>query len=93
VWHEHRVEPGAKIRLREIDPGYHGEYRRKRDAVKDLKAAREELIQLQELLYAENKHSLLVILQGLDTSGKDGTIKHVMRGVNPQGCTVSAFKQ
>jgi PPK2 family polyphosphate:nucleotide phosphotransferase len=53
----------------------------------------EKLSSLQQLLYAENKRSLLIVLQGMDASGKDGTIKHVMSGVNPQGCTVTSFKQ
>ena len=48
---------------------------------------------LHELLYAENKHALLIVLQGMDAAGKDGTIKHVMSGVNPQGCTVTPFKE
>ena len=49
-------------------------------------------MQLQELLYAENKHSLLIVLQAMDTGGKDGAIPYVMDGVNPQGCTVVPFK-
>ena len=53
----------------------------------------EKLQSLHELLYAENKRSLLIVLQGMDAAGKDGTIKHVMSGVNPQGCTVTSFKQ
>jgi PPK2 family polyphosphate:nucleotide phosphotransferase len=53
----------------------------------------EELQELHELLYAENKRALLIVLQGMDAAGKDGTIKHVMSGVNPQGCTVTPFKQ
>jgi PPK2 family polyphosphate:nucleotide phosphotransferase len=52
-----------------------------------------ELQDLHELLYAENKRALLIVLQGMDASGKDGTIKHVMSGVNPQGCSVTSFKQ
>src|SRR6266508_4635947 len=53
----------------------------------------EKLAALHELLYAENKRSVLIVLQGMDASGKDGTIKHVMSGVNPQGCSVTSFKQ
>src|SRR4051794_2834297 len=53
----------------------------------------ERLAGLHDLLYAEHKRSLLIILQGMDASGKDGTIKHVMSGVNPQGCSVISFKQ
>ena len=53
----------------------------------------EKLQALHELLYADNKRSLLIVLQGMDAAGKDGTIKHVMSGVNPQGCSVTSFKQ
>ena len=61
-------------------------------AEEDLEAFKEELAAAQELLYAANTYALLVILQALDAAGKDGTIKHVMSGVNPQGCDVVAFK-
>ncbi|NOZ27170.1 MAG: polyphosphate kinase 2 family protein [Chloroflexi bacterium] len=90
--HPHMVPPGDPIRLKDIDPRYTGDYENKSAAKADLKKDRKRLIQLQELLYAEGKRSLLIILQGMDTSGKDGTIKHVMRGVNPQGCVVTSFK-
>jgi len=53
----------------------------------------EKLAALHDLLYAENQRSLLIVLQGMDAAGKDGTIKHVMSGVNPQGCSVKSFKQ
>lgn len=89
---EHIVKPGSKIRLKEIDPDFTGAYQDKRQVKKELKADRKKLIELQELLYAEAKHSLLIVLQGMDTSGKDATIQHVMSGVNPQGCIVSPFK-
>ncbi len=62
-------------------------------AGQELERFREELSKAQELLYASQTHALLVILQALDAAGKDGTIKHVMSGVNPQGCTVTSFKQ
>ena len=58
-----------------------------------LEQNRRELAKAQELLYASNTHALLVILQGMDASGKDGLVKHVMSGVNPQGCQVTSFKQ
>ncbi|GAB4519865.1 MAG: polyphosphate kinase 2 family protein [Anaerolineae bacterium] len=89
---QYRVSPGDAVRLSEFDPADTGVYRKKKDAEKDLKKDRKRLIRLQELLYAEGKHSVLIVLQGMDTSGKDGTIKHVMRGVNPQGCQVTSFK-
>jgi len=89
---EHIVKPGKKVHLKEIDPNFTGPYHDKQEARKQQKAYRERLIELQELLYAEGKHSLLIVLQGMDTSGKDGTIRHVMGGVNPQGCVVTPFK-
>ncbi len=67
--------------------------RRKDVAEQDLDAYRAELAAAQELLYASNAWALLVILQGLDAAGKDGTIAHVLTGVNPQGCSVVSFKQ
>jgi PPK2 family polyphosphate:nucleotide phosphotransferase len=89
---EHLVRPGDKIDLGEIDPGYTGDYRSKEQAGNRLERGRAELVRLQELLYAEAKHSLLIVLQAMDTGGKDGTIRGVMSGVNPQGCYVSSFK-
>jgi PPK2 family polyphosphate:nucleotide phosphotransferase len=62
-------------------------------AEKDLKGHIERLAALHDLLYAENKRALLIVLQGMDAAGKDGTIKHVMSGVNPQGCSVTSFKE
>jgi PPK2 family polyphosphate:nucleotide phosphotransferase len=64
----------------------------KNEAKEALEALTGELEALQELLYAERKHKLLVVLQGMDTSGKDGTIRHVFEGVNPQGVRVASFK-
>jgi len=65
----------------------------KHKAEKELKDHVKQLAELHELLYAENNRALLIVLQGMDASGKDGTIRHVMSGVNPQGCTVTSFKQ
>src|ERR1700677_1529680 len=62
-------------------------------ADQDLQAFKEELAEAQELLYASDRWAVLVILQSLDAGGKDGTIKHVMSGVNPQGCEVVSFKE
>jgi PPK2 family polyphosphate:nucleotide phosphotransferase len=89
----HRVEPGSKVRLSEFDPndasGFDGN---KSKATKELTRLTERLDSLQELLYAEHKHKVLIVLQGMDTSGKDGTIRHVFEGVNPQGVRVASFK-
>ncbi len=89
---EFLVKPGEKFRLKDVDPNSTGAYAAKEDARKEIRADREELVKLQDLLYAEGKHSLLIVLQAMDTGGKDGVIRHVMSGVNPQGCTVAAFK-
>ena len=89
---KHLAKPGHKVALREIDPAETGPYEHKRDMKEPLEACRKELIRLQELLYAEAKHSVLIVFQATDTGGKDGTIRHVMGGVNPQGCQVIPFK-
>jgi len=87
-----RVPLDTTVRLAEYDPGYSAEYRNKKQAKAALKANVSRMAELQEVLWAENKHSLLIVLQAMDAGGKDGTIKHVMRGVNPQGCEVTGFK-
>ncbi|HSJ55387.1 MAG TPA: polyphosphate kinase 2 family protein, partial [Anaerolineae bacterium] len=69
-----------------------GEYRDKDAAQKVLKRNTQRLLELQEVLWAEGKHAVLIVLQGMDASGKDGTIEHVFHGVNPQGCQVTGFK-
>jgi PPK2 family polyphosphate:nucleotide phosphotransferase len=85
------VKPGSKTRLRDFDP----EERYgidKPEALEKLKKNIERLSVLQYLLYAEAKRSLLVVLQGIDAGGKDGTIRHVLTGLNPQGVHVTSFK-
>jgi PPK2 family polyphosphate:nucleotide phosphotransferase len=85
------VAPGSKLKLLDIDPGAtHGA--NKAHAGERLKKNCERLALLQYLLYAEARRSLLVVLQGIDAGGKDGTISHVMSGMNPQGVDVTAFK-
>jgi PPK2 family polyphosphate:nucleotide phosphotransferase len=79
------------VKLSDYDPGFTAVHDREQ-ALEELKALNEELSNLQELLAAARLHSLLIILQGMDTSGKDGTIRHVLSHVNPQGCTVQSFK-
>jgi PPK2 family polyphosphate:nucleotide phosphotransferase len=89
----YRVLPGSRVELSEWDPEdqqlYNGS---KEKGKKALLPLNQRLETLQELLYAENKHRLLVVLQGADTAGKDGTIRHVFEGVNPQGVKVASFK-
>jgi PPK2 family polyphosphate:nucleotide phosphotransferase len=86
------VKPGKKFRLKDRDPDDVQGFTRDGAEV-ETKALHLKLERLQDVLYAEHKRSLLIILQAMDAGGKDGTIKHVMSGVNPQGCDVMAFKQ
>jgi PPK2 family polyphosphate:nucleotide phosphotransferase len=87
-----RVEPGSKVKLpHDFDPGYTGEYARKRDADRDLARGIAELAAYQDRLAAQRTHAVLLVLQALDAAGKDGTVKHVMSGVNPQGVSVHSF--
>jgi len=90
---QHRVKPGAKVDLSQIDPGSTPGFKGKRkEADERLLKLNERLEVLQESLWAEHRHKVLVVLQGTDTSGKDGTISHVFEGVNPLGVRVVAFK-
>lgn len=88
----YRVDPGSAIKLSDFDPDDTGPYQDKQEVKEAVKRQRERIESLQERLYAERKQSLLVVLQAMDTGGKDGTIEHVFEGVNPQGCQVVAFK-
>ena len=86
------VTPGSPVDLSVLDTAETGEFKKKKQATNALKKFRKELADLQARFYAWDKKALLIVLQGMDTAGKDGTIKHVMRGVNPQGVTVTSFK-
>jgi len=86
------VKPGSQAGLRDRDPGDKLGLDGKKEAAEQLQELVEELGGLQERLFAEGSRSVLLVLQGLDASGKDGTIKHVFTGINPQGCRVSSFK-
>ena len=88
----HMVVPGTKIVLADVDPDYPGKRHDKEKAKQLLDESRAALVRLQALLYAEAKHAVLLVLQAMDTGGKDGTIRHVMSGINPQGCSVTSFK-
>ena len=88
----YRITHGKKFRLKDVDPGDTGEFTSKELAEELLQRGVAELDAKQEKLYAMNQWSLLLIFQAMDAAGKDGTIKHVMSGLNPQGCDVSAFK-
>jgi len=89
----YRVRNGKKFRLKDVDPGDTGGKSNEKDRAKEmLQVGVEALAQLQDMLYGQDRWSLLLIFQAMDAAGKDGTIKHVMSGVNPQGCQVSSFK-
>ncbi len=88
-----RVKPGSTVRLdRDFDPRYKADYVDKKDAAQILRTGVEMLAEYQARLAAQDTYGLLVCLQALDAGGKDGTIRHVMSGVNPQGVRVSSFK-
>lgn len=87
----YRVDPNSRIDLSDFESYYTGEISKKEGRAQ-LKDYRQELMDLQELLYAENKRQVLIVLQGIDTSGKDGTIRNVFGDVNPQGTHVVNFK-
>jgi PPK2 family polyphosphate:nucleotide phosphotransferase len=87
------VEPGQKIRLSEIDPSYTGKNETHQEALQKIQKHVERMSQLQYLLYADGDQSLLIVLQALDAGGKDGTIRHLFTGMNPQGTSVAGFKQ
>jgi PPK2 family polyphosphate:nucleotide phosphotransferase len=88
-----KVQPGSAVRLKDIDPGFKDQHEGREDADKELEACRQRLLTLQEMLYADRQQSLLICLQALDTGGKDGTIKHFLGAMNPQGCRVVPFRQ
>jgi PPK2 family polyphosphate:nucleotide phosphotransferase len=87
-----KVKPQQKIKLAEIDPEDTGELKDKAKAEKLLAQNIKRMAELQNVLYAEGKHGLLIILQAMDAGGKDGTIRKVMSGMNPQGVQVTSFK-
>jgi PPK2 family polyphosphate:nucleotide phosphotransferase len=86
------VEPGRKIALSDYDTDATPGYKQKPDTDGALDESTSKLADLQYRLYAENKRALLIVLQAMDTGGKDGTIRHVMSGLNPAGCRVKSFK-
>ena len=87
------VEPGSSISLKkDFDPAFTGGFKDKSDALERLAHNRHCVAELQETLYADDRYSVLVIFQGMDAAGKDGAVRHVMSGVNPQGCRVTSFK-
>ena len=87
------VEPGAKVRLAKIDPSYTGKHASHKKAMPEIAKHVERMDMLQYLLYADASQSLLIVLQALDAAGKDGVVRHIFSGMNPQGTSVSGFKQ
>ena len=93
VNHDHFiVTPGKRISLKDYDPGFTSHYKDKDEASVKLRKDVKRLAKYQDILYAQNTYAVLVMLQAMDTAGKDGVIRHVMSGVNPQGTQVHSFK-
>lgn len=88
-----RVEPGEPARLHERDPGDRLGFADKQSGLEELATSVTRLSLLHNRLYGESRRALLLVLQGLDAAGKDGTIRRVLTGVNPQGCRIVAFKE
>jgi PPK2 family polyphosphate:nucleotide phosphotransferase len=86
------AKPGKKISLKDYDPDWTGSIKDKEQATGMLADGIKQLAKLQDKLYAQDAYSLLMVFQAMDAAGKDGTIRHVMSGVNPQGCQVFSFK-
>jgi PPK2 family polyphosphate:nucleotide phosphotransferase len=87
------VVPGSKVKLTEIDTGFTAHHESHKDAAEEMEKDRKKLRELQELLYADGQCSVLICLQGMDAAGKDGTIRHFLSAMNPQGCRVAQFRQ
>ncbi|MEL7498124.1 MAG: polyphosphate kinase 2 family protein [Planctomycetota bacterium] len=87
------VKPDEKIRLKDIPSDFEDTSYDKKTAYAKIEENAEEMAALAKILYAENRRSILLVLQGMDTAGKDGTIRAVMRGMNPTSCQVSSFKK
>lgn len=87
-----RVKPGEKVKLKDYDTKYKGKELDKQQAQELLEAGRKQLAEMQDKLYADNSHAMLIILQAMDAAGKDGAVKHIMSGVNPLGVRVHSFK-
>jgi PPK2 family polyphosphate:nucleotide phosphotransferase len=88
-----KVEPGTKIKLSDIDPNFHGTHESEDKAKTELQHNLKRITELQRKFYADRRHSLLIVLQGIDGAGKDGTCWHVVSAMDPQGVSVTGFKQ
>ena len=87
------VEPGSKVSLKKLDPGWHGQHENETPAEEEIAKHLANIAEQQRLLYGEKRHALLIVLQGIDAAGKDGVCWHVIKGMNPQGVSVTGFKQ
>jgi PPK2 family polyphosphate:nucleotide phosphotransferase len=92
IWKEFLAAPGRDFRLKDYHPGDTAGFKSKEEAQERLQRGVQKLARLQDRLYAQDNYSLLLVFQAMDAAGKDSTIKHVMSGVNPQGCQVYSFK-
>ena len=88
-----KVEPGRKVKFSDIDPNFHGKHGSEDDAKAELQHNLGRITELQRKFYADRRHSLLIVLQGIDGAGKDGTCWHVVSAMDPQGVSVTGFKQ
>jgi PPK2 family polyphosphate:nucleotide phosphotransferase len=88
-----RVDPGSKVDISAIDPGFRGNHLNENEAAAELQRHLQRITKSQRALYAERNHSLLIVLQGIDGAGKDGTCWHVISAMDPQGVQVRGFKQ
>jgi len=86
------AEPGKRLSLKKIDPGFRGKHKSHHAAESEIESARQKLAELQPVLWAQKQHSLLIVLQGMDAGGKDGTVSHVLGALNPEGVVVTGFK-
>ena len=88
-----KVEPGSKVKLSDIDPDFRGAHKSEDEAKAELQHNLNRITELQRKLYADRRHCLLIVLQGIDGAGKDGTCWHVVSAMDPQGVSVTGFKQ
>jgi len=88
-----RVDPGSAVDLTGVDPAFHGHHASEVEAASDLQRNLDRITELQRKLYADRRHSFLIVLQGMDGAGKDGTCWHVIGAMDPEGVSVTGFKQ
>jgi PPK2 family polyphosphate:nucleotide phosphotransferase len=88
-----QIPPGSKLKLKDFDPSFKAGHKSHESAAKEIDHYQKKLRDLQDLLYAERRSSLLICLQAMDTGGKDGTVNHVLGAMNPQGCRVVPFRE